>query len=82
MKEIKNRASFCSFERLTHIYEKSIINFKKNHVFSKKNKAGEKPASGCRENLDSFIFFLKIYISSFYNREKPTKGRCFSHVPH
>jgi len=44
MKEIKNRASFCSFERLTHIYEKSIINFKKNHVFSKKNKAGEKPA--------------------------------------
>lgn len=41
---MKNRASFCSFERLTHIYEKSIINFKKTHVFLEKNKAGEEPA--------------------------------------
>jgi len=38
MKEIKNRASFCSFERLTHIYEKSIINFKKTMFFQKKKK--------------------------------------------
>ena len=29
------------------------------------------------EKISTALFFLKIYISSFYNREKPTKGRCF-----
>jgi hypothetical protein len=38
--------------------------------------------SGCRENLDSFIFFLKVSISKFYNRDKSTKGGVFSYVPH
>ncbi len=30
------------------------------------------------KNLDSFIFFLKVSISKFYNRDKST----FSYVPH